>query len=167
MTERRRKRGRNRPAIQRHRISGPSNSEAFVLQVVSRDTGKPTIAAVADSLLRNAAHRSSRKAKEELSVSISDLEAILEGGRGYSAPDLMIVHQVTVPRRQCPPLELHSFPPWQLRLTEIHHNGLTGFWDRWLRAKVFRRANTWTLLSELDVRRALDEYSSAEFRLGK
>jgi hypothetical protein len=47
------------------------------------------------------------------------------------------------------------------------HNGFSGFWDRWLRAKVFHRDKTWMLLGELDVRRALDEYSSAEFRLGK
>ena len=120
---------------------GSSNSESFMLQFVSRDTGKPTIAAVADSLLRSIAHQPRRKAKEEaeeFSVSIPDIEAILEGdkkrfiacdmssrptfnqgARGYKAPDLTIVHHVTVPRRQCPPLELHSFPPWQLRLTEI------------------------------------------------
>jgi dehydrodolichyl diphosphate syntase complex subunit NUS1 len=141
-----------------------------MLQFVSRDTGKPTIAAEADSLLRSIAHQPPRRIKdetEEFSVSIHDLEAILEGARGYKAPDLTIVHHVTVPRRQCPPLELHSFPPWQLRLTEIYHNGFTGFWDRWLRAKVSHRAKTWMLLSELDVRRALDEYSNAEFRLGK
>jgi len=169
-TERRRKRSGNRPAIQRHRMLGPSNSEDFMLQFVSRDTGKPTIAAVADSLLRSVAHRSPRKVKkevEELGISVPGIEAILEGGRGYKAPDLTIVHHVTVPRRQCPPLELHSFPPWQLRLTEIYHNGFTGSRDRWLRAKVSPRDKTWTLLSELDVRRALDEYSSAEFRLGK
>ena len=120
---------------------GSSNSESFMLQFVSRDTGKPTIAAVADSLLRSIAHQPRRRAKEEaeeFSVSIPDIEAILEGdkkrfiahgmssrptsnqgARGYKAPDLTIVHHVTVPRRQCPPLELHSFPPWQLRLTEI------------------------------------------------
>ena len=120
---------------------GPSNSESFMLQFVSRDTGKPTVAAVADSLLRSIAHQPRRRAKEEaeeFSVSIPDIEAVLEGdekrfiaygmsswptfnqgARGYKAPDLTIVHHVTVPRRQCPPLELHSFPPWQLRLTEI------------------------------------------------
>jgi hypothetical protein len=47
------------------------------------------------------------------------------------------------------------------------HNGFTGFRDRWLRAKVSGRDRTWTMLSDIDVRRALDEYSSAEFRLGK
>lgn len=61
---------------------GPSNSEDFMLQFVSRDTGKPTIAAVANSLLRSVAHRSPRKVKkevEELGISVPGIEAILEG----------------------------------------------------------------------------------------
>ena len=61
---------------------GPPNSETFTLQFVSRDTGKPTIAAVADSLLQSVAHRAPRKAKkeaEEFGVSVLDIEAILEG----------------------------------------------------------------------------------------
>ena len=58
---------------------GPSNSETFMLQLVSRDSGKPTIAAVADSLLRNATHRSPRKAEDKFGISIFDIEAILEG----------------------------------------------------------------------------------------
>ena len=41
------------------------------------------------------------------------------GDSGYGPPDLMIIHNVTVPRRQSTPLELYSFPPWQVRLTEI------------------------------------------------
>jgi dehydrodolichyl diphosphate syntase complex subunit NUS1 len=43
----------------------------------------------------------------------------MTGDRGYGPPDLMIVHNVTVPKRQSTPLELHAFPPWQVRLTEI------------------------------------------------
>ena len=63
-------------------MCGLSNSETFMLQLISRETGKPTIAAVADSLLRNAAYRSPRKAEEdveEFGISIFDIEAILEG----------------------------------------------------------------------------------------
>jgi len=45
--------------------------------------------------------------------------SVVLGDRGYGPPDLMIVHNVTVPRRQYTPLELYSFPPWQVRLTEI------------------------------------------------
>jgi len=147
--------------------------ETFTLHLVSPDTGKPTIATVADSLLRKAANGLRRSAvpvtadAELFKISASDLQDILEGDRGYGPPDLMIVHNVTVPKRQSAPLELHSFPPWQVRLTEIHYNGYSGLRDRWMRAKFFPRAKTWIMISEVDFRRALDEYSSAEFRLGK
>ena len=47
------------------------------------------------------------------------------------------------------------------------YNGFSGLRDRWMRTKFDADAKTWILLSELDFRRALDEYSSAEFRLGK
>ncbi len=52
-----------------------------MLQFVSRAAGKPTIAAVADSLLRNAAHGTSGNVEEmeEFGISILDLQAILEG----------------------------------------------------------------------------------------
>jgi len=75
---------------------------------------------------------------EGFKISVTDLQAILEGLEkmirpvtfpndtyfvlgdcGYGPPDLMIVHNVTVPRRQYTPLELYSFPPWQVRLSEI------------------------------------------------
>ena len=119
------------------------SSETFTLHLVSPDTGKPTIAAVADSLFRKAANGLRRNAvpvatdAELFKISVSDLQDILEGiemichtspllmsvflvgDRGYGPPDLMIVHNVTVPKRQSAPLELHSFPPWQVRLTEI------------------------------------------------
>jgi dehydrodolichyl diphosphate syntase complex subunit NUS1 len=171
--DRLRKLGRNRPRIQHHRTHGHS-SETFTLHLVSRDTGKPTIAAVTDSLFRRAASGLRRNAvpvardAELFKISVSDLQDILEvGDRGYGPPDLMIVHNVTVPKRQSAPLQLSSFPPWQVRLTEIHYNGFSGLRDRWMSAKLRTRAETWIMLSELDFRRALDEYSNAEFRLGK
>jgi len=172
-TDRLRKWGRNRPRIQRHYTHGPSSSETFTLHLVSRETGKPTIAAITDSLLRRTADElrcntvTTDGDAEVFTLSVTDLQAILEGDRGYGPPDLMIVHNVTVPKRQSTPLELHSFPPWQVRLTEIHHDGFSGFWDRWIRAKLFRRGKAWMILSEMDFCRALDEYSGAEFRLGK
>ncbi|KAI0304694.1 hypothetical protein BC826DRAFT_977768 [Russula brevipes] len=173
VADKRRKWSRGRAGILRHRTHGPSSSEPFTLHLVSRDTGKPTIAALADSFLRRARdglHRNSvpmDKNAEVFQISVPDLQAMLEGDGGYGPPDLMIVHNVTVPRRQSIPLELYSFPPWQVRLTEIHHNGFSRFRDRWMRTKLRGRAKTWIMLSELDFRRALDEYSSAEFRLGK
>jgi len=171
--DRLRKWSRNRPRIQRHQTYGPPSSETFTLHLVSRDTGKPTIAAVTDDLIRRAADGLRRKAvsmdgdAEAFKISVADLQAILEGDCGYGPPDLMIVHNVTVPRRQYTPLELYSFPPWQVRLTEIYHDGFSGLWDRWIRARLPLRGKAWMMLSETDFCRALDEYSGAEFRLGK
>lgn len=62
--------------------------------------------------------------------------------------------------------------PWMLaHFTNPSYNGFSGLRDRWMGAlmgaKFGADAKTWIMLSELDFRRALDEYSSAEFRLGK
>ncbi|KAH9968774.1 hypothetical protein BC827DRAFT_280646 [Russula dissimulans] len=157
-TDKLRKRNRGRPRIQYHVTHKLSNSETFTLHFVSRDTGKPAIAAIADNLLNRATEGLRRRAVSAngdagvFKVTVADLQTILEGDRGYDPPDLMIVHHVTLPRRQFTPLELYSFPPWQVRLTEI---------------QLRPRAEKWMVLSELDFRRALDEYSTAEFRLGK
>ena len=95
-----RKSSHMRPRIQRHRgfskckyghpwlslsigMQGHS-SETLTLHLVSPDTGKPTIAAVADSHLRKAAGELRRKAvpvvdAELFEISVSDLQNILEG----------------------------------------------------------------------------------------
>lgn len=38
---------------------------------------------------------------------------------GLSSPDFMIVHPIGFSRTTYSPLELHGFPPWHIRLTEI------------------------------------------------
>jgi hypothetical protein len=64
---------------------GPSSSEPFTLHLVSRDTGKPTIAALADSFLRRAFDGLRRnsvpmdKNTEVFHISVPDLQAMLEG----------------------------------------------------------------------------------------
>jgi hypothetical protein len=61
------------------------SSETFALHLVSPETGKPTIAAVADSLLRKAANGLRRNAVPVTAdagmfkISVSDLQDILEG----------------------------------------------------------------------------------------
>jgi hypothetical protein len=101
--DRLRKSNRIRPRIQRHRgfsrcksdhpatesnyIIGTQghSSETFTLHLVSPDTGKPTIATVADNLLRKAANGLRRNAvpvaadAEVFKISVSDLQDILEG----------------------------------------------------------------------------------------
>jgi len=58
---------------------GPSSSQSFTLHLVSRDTGKPTIAAITDSLLRKATDGDA----EVIKISVTDLQAILEGMDKY------------------------------------------------------------------------------------
>lgn len=61
------------------------SSETFTLHLVSRETGKPTIAAVTDSLFRKAASGLRRNAvpvaadAELFKISVSDLQEVLEG----------------------------------------------------------------------------------------
>lgn len=77
----------NRVIRRLSRITGTQghSSETFILHLVSPDTGKPTIAAVADSLLRKAANGLRRNAvpvaadAELFKISVSDLQDILEG----------------------------------------------------------------------------------------
>jgi hypothetical protein len=99
--DRLRKSSRIRPRIQRHRefnggklvirqlsrIIGTHghSSEMFTLHLVSPETGKPTIAAVADSLLRKTVNGLRRNAvpvsadAELFKITVSDLQDILEG----------------------------------------------------------------------------------------
>lgn len=77
----------NRVIRRLNRVIGTQghSSETFTLHLVSPDTGKPTIAAVADSLLRKAANGLRRNAvpvaadAELFQISVSDLQNILEG----------------------------------------------------------------------------------------
>ncbi|KAI0032739.1 hypothetical protein K488DRAFT_49187 [Vararia minispora EC-137] len=142
-----------------------------VVQVASQTAGKAVLASVANRLL-HAAQQSSesmpgRDAKS-ISTTATELQYILEGANSptFSAPDLMIVHNVSCPSRQCSPMELHAFPPWQIRLTEFFYDGA---WS--LRTRVLRHlADTlapFSLLTEVEFRKALDEYASAQFRVGR
>ncbi|THH16811.1 hypothetical protein EW146_g3880 [Bondarzewia mesenterica] len=137
--------------------------KAFTLHIVSRDSGKPAIASVANSLLRSTSRTRVGKPdpvrSESFKLTIDDLQYKLEGEHGFAPPDLMIVHHVTPPKLRRIPLELYGFPPWQIRLTEIHHNKYDGR-RHWLRPPC-------VILDEVDFRQALDEFSGSEMRLGK
>ena len=99
---------------------GRSTPDTLKVQLASLPSGKETMASVANSLLFAACHSVHSKAgSKHASVSVQELQDILEGDGGLDAPDLMIVHHVTCPARQRPPLEMYGFPPWQTRLTEI------------------------------------------------
>lgn len=87
---------------------------------------------------------------------------MIEGERGFSPPELMIVYDI-FPITSQKVLELHGFPPWQMRLTEIYHseNLVT---SRWKRDEALLGP---VPIAMAEFGRALDQYSQAEMRLGK
>ncbi|KAJ6575070.1 hypothetical protein B0H19DRAFT_1127005 [Mycena capillaripes] len=135
----------------------------LALCIASRQSSKPAVAAAATFLARRRAHTTD---EEQPELTVESLNTIIEGPHCVSAPDFLIVHHL---RRsdQTLPLELHGFPPWQVRLTEIHHSCK----QRPLRERLSFRRETFEdapqLLTELDFRAALDEYAGAEMRFGK
>ncbi|KAI0735093.1 hypothetical protein C8Q76DRAFT_791672 [Earliella scabrosa] len=157
---------KRRASIKRRRVARSDDraeDSPLTVHVVSYKSGKPAVAAAATTLLRQFRDETpSQSAIASLSSpSIQELNAILEGEYGFSSPDLMIVHRKPPARQLRPPVELDGFPPWQMRLTEI-------YWDpyprmRWSRTPQAEVAS----IDENEFRSALDEFASAEMRLGK
>ncbi|KAH8120173.1 hypothetical protein DFH11DRAFT_1558764 [Phellopilus nigrolimitatus] len=97
-------------------------------------------------------------------ITVDKIESAVRDTFHLSLPDLMIVHSLERDHLRCPPVELHGFPPWIMRLTEIYHDeapSLSGaLWNRDNKRAV-------VALSEETFRRALDGYARAEMRLGR
>ncbi|EIM92523.1 uncharacterized protein STEHIDRAFT_107012 [Stereum hirsutum FP-91666 SS1] len=165
--KRKRYKGKRRRS-NRKSLDPSSDERTFSVNLVSRDSGKPAIASVANHL------RTSRTPETPSTApSVTDLDHILEGENGFSPPDLIIVHHITPEKYANAPLELYGFPPWQVRLSEIYHSqhhspSSTPHW-RWpgiSRGRHRSHRDRCSVLEEIDFRRALDEFSGAEMRLG-
>ncbi|KAF8642412.1 hypothetical protein AX16_009677 [Volvariella volvacea WC 439] len=132
--------------------------KVVTLCITSRLSAKPTIASVAHSL------SSMYKAKPgNPQLSIQSLNSILEETTGLSEPDFMIVHPTTLQTAKKLPPELHGFPPWQIRLTELHFCSLQSHNAPSENENVVSTST----LSEMQFCTALDEFASAEMRFGK
>ncbi|KAJ6604609.1 hypothetical protein DFH09DRAFT_1123245 [Mycena vulgaris] len=138
----------------------------LTLCIASRQSAKPAIAAAATSLARRRA-RTTGADRPELDLSVEMLNSILEGPHSLSAPDFLILHHLRPCNRSFPPLELHGFPPWQIRLTEIHHCRTQRPLSEWLSFTSKPAEKGPQLLTEMDFRVALDEFAGAEMRFGK
>ena len=108
----------------------------FTLHILSRRAGKPAIAEVANALLRRrSAAPSLKDGGQSLATSEAEISSLLEGyaliphldlprsyaplgDNGFPEPDLMLVHHIH-PNPTSDLLDLHGFPPWQIRLTEF------------------------------------------------
>ncbi|QRV91446.1 hypothetical protein RhiJN_19464 [Ceratobasidium sp. AG-Ba] len=98
---------------------------------------------------------SDKDGRTEVALYINTLDAVLEAK--LQSPDMLLVHSMS-PGVFKRPLELHAFPPWQIRLTEMHHSQVRSF-------SPF--ATSYIPVEEDAFARALDIYSDAEFRVGK
>ncbi|KAH9950394.1 hypothetical protein B0H21DRAFT_723256 [Amylocystis lapponica] len=160
--------GKQRPnngknVVKRRRLSRREPAApSLIVHIVSRQSGKPAIASAATGLLRShtfsGAHNCTTSIEHEFNQT-------LEGENGFPSPDLMIVHDICPRGSYKTPLELHGFPPWQIRLTEFFYDeNLTVKKSWWNRQTIDTPGRP---LGEIEFRRALDEFGAAEMRLGK
>jgi len=155
------------PNLQEH------TCHAVTLCLVSRQSAKPEIASVAQSLAQAQVQIRNRtppkanhsRTSDTFQLSIDQLDELLENEDGLSSPDFMIVQPLNLDSSSTTAIELHGFSPWHIRLTEIYQNRkLLGFW--------FGKGGSSESyfsppLDEFSFREALDEFDSAEMRLGK
>ncbi|KAF9457056.1 hypothetical protein BDZ94DRAFT_1274119 [Collybia nuda] len=143
-------------------------TEPLTLCIASRTSAKPAIAAVARFITsaHNKKHRKGiRSLREHVFVlGVDDLDLCLESEDNISSPDFMILHPINPPHFDRAPLELHGFPPWHIRLSEIYHNRFHSLPPilKWVIP-----SSSLTPFDELGFRRALDEFAMAEMRFGK
>ncbi|GBE77997.1 Dehydrodolichyl diphosphate syntase complex subunit Nus1 [Sparassis crispa] len=159
-----------RPAVKRRRLTrSNSDTKPLTLHIVSRQSGKPTISRAASAIL----HSQRRRVSPQLSTYDENpgamqqlLVSLLEGDDGFPSPDLAIVHYITPGRLHLFPMELHGFPPWQMRLTEFYFDGHFCTDVAHLLPGIPGNGPC-SPLEEIEFRRALDKFASAEMRLGK
>ncbi|KAJ7786266.1 hypothetical protein B0H16DRAFT_1489831 [Mycena metata] len=146
------------------REKSAASQPPLTLCIASRRSSKPAIAAAATLLARRRVHALETEKESELSV--GKLNSILEGPNCLPAPDFLIVHHLR-PFNYAVPLELHGFPPWQIRLTEIYHSHRQRPLLGWLGLRSKTAESAPQFLTEVDFRTALDEFAGAEMRFGK
>jgi len=129
-------------------------STPFCIHIASHAAGKPAVASLARALAQLETLRS--HGAVEFRLSVEELGSHLEGTYGFPSPDILIVYSISPSKHRRSPLELHNFPPWQIRLTEIHRSTLLA-----------GRCDGPVPLDEVTFRSALDAYAGAEMRLGR
>lgn len=156
--------------VGRRRHTAARNSHGpMTLYLISSSSSKQAITAAARSICKlELSH--SKVSTEKFKLSVAELGQRLEGKDGLPPPDFMIVHPMSPSKYNRTPLELHGFPPWQTRLTEIYHNRHIkrhAAWITWILPQRFYSARWPVPLTEMEFREALDEFAGAEMRFGK
>ncbi|KAK0198036.1 hypothetical protein F5146DRAFT_1131014 [Armillaria mellea] len=161
---------RGEPKDGRRRHTTARNSHGpMTVYLISSSSSKQAIAAAARSICKlELSH--SKVSTDKFKLSVAELGQRLEGKDGLPPPDFMIVHPMSPSKYNRTPLELHGFPPWQTRLTEIYHNRHIkrhAAWITWILPQRFYSARWPVPLTEMEFREALDEFAGAEMRFGK
>lgn len=144
------------------------------LCLLSSKSSKKAIANLARSLYLDIKHQPKKtgqrvKTKQSFSLTVDTVNSLLDNDDGLSSPDFMIIHPINPLQYNRTPLELHGFPPWHIRLTEIYLNQSQDKprgWRHWLGSRLTYTPNP-TILDEISFREALDEFAVAEMRFGK
>ncbi|TFL00715.1 hypothetical protein BDV98DRAFT_549347 [Pterulicium gracile] len=141
---------RRRRSVQ-HTMRAPETVERSpTLYALSRQSSKPALVFLTQALVRSRRRQPATHCEDVIEV--AQVTRVLEGEYGFTPPDLIIVHSGI--HDGYTDSQLHGFPPWQLRLSEIHHTRQT-------------RHAGYRSLEEVDVRDAMDMFSGAEMRFGK
>jgi len=105
-----------------------TSKRQLTLCIASREASKPAIASIAELLVSRNQRKSRKNAKHPMvhpfTLSVDALDSLLETDHTLSSPDFMIIHPVNPLHYNRTPMELHGYPPWHIRLTEIYHNRL-------------------------------------------
>ncbi|KIM48242.1 hypothetical protein M413DRAFT_439968 [Hebeloma cylindrosporum] len=152
----------SRKVIDQSKKGETTHKHDLLLCLLSKESSKGAIATVARALARAQRYRPRKNLRssklEAYRLSVDELEQALEDEDGLSSPNFMIIHPIDSPYTYPSPPELHGFPPWHIRLTEIF---VKEPWFTW-------RTSPMPLpLDENTFREALDEFASAEMRFGK
>jgi len=152
------------------RKNASNKNQPLTLHVLTRESSKPSIAAITRSIARSARRNSKLAVKDTFKLSINNLESHLEGKNGLTPPDFMIIQPVHPSKYHRSPIELHGYPPWQIRLTEIYCNRFRKQYEgrlMWFLPSHVSSALLSSSLTEWEFREALDQFATAEMRLGK
>lgn len=134
----------------------------LILCLASRQSSKPLMASLAQSLVSRERERlqNNPKYRKIFNLGIDELDTLLESNYSLSSPDFMIVHSINPLQYNRASVELHGYPPWYIRLTEIHHHTIR-------RHPENISSSLPTPLDETSFNEALDEFATAEMRFGK
>ncbi|KAF8898791.1 hypothetical protein BD779DRAFT_1666575 [Infundibulicybe gibba] len=107
--------------------------QKITLSLLSRQCSKPAIAAAATTIAQSYSQKSRKSHRRPLRLDVDQLNSVLQGEHGFPPPDFLILQPMTPDMDTRLPLELHGFPPWHIKLTEIYYNRARGRrgWLHW------------------------------------